>query len=259
MSILRVGQFAPGQQVVGGYQSQMLAGAWPLAEGGGAVAYDLTGKNQSPLFGSPLSVSGPYGPMLGLNGSSQYVNITSGGFGALVGQGPFTVSVLAKTSITGTRQAILADWNSLGLSNSLNIEFTSSNFFLSNMFNVNSAFPNISVTSSTTYAPNTLYRITVTWDGSTQKLYVNGVLLGSTGTTTIGPGYQLSLGRGGTYTGGLYLNGACSDLRIYTRALSAAEVQSIYLDPVALVRPVRQYYGAASLLTYAPSWQLDLT
>lgn len=256
MSILRVGQFAPGQQVVGGCQSQMLAGAWPLAEGGGAVAYDLTGKNKSPLFGSPLSVSGPYGPMLGLNGSSQYVNITSGGFGALVGQGPFTVSVLAKTSITGTRQAILADWNSSGVANSFNLEFTSSNFFFSNINNVST---NISVTSSTTYAPNILYRITVTWDGSTQKLYVGGVLLGSTGTTTIGPGYQLSLGRGGAYIGGLYLNGACSDLRIYKRALSAAEVQSIYLDPVALVRPVRQYYGAASLLTYAPSWQLDLT
>ena len=42
---------------------------------------------------------------------------------------------------------------------------------------------------------------------------------------------------------------------------TATQISAFISAPFAMLRPIirRQYYGAASLLTYAPSWQLDLT
>ena len=79
---------------------------------------------------------------------------------------------------------------------------------------------------------NTWYLVTGTYDGATMKLYVNGVLenmvyvgksLGSnTANASMGrlfgnPGYDY------------WVTGVLDDLRIYSRALSEAEVQQLYL------------------------------
>ena len=59
----------------------------------------------------------------------------------------------------------------------------------------------------------------------TKRLYVNGTQVATTGDTG-----TVSIGtvKIGTFTSGFYVNGLIDDVRLYNRALSAAEVLAIY-------------------------------
>jgi hypothetical protein len=76
------------------------------------------------------------------------------------------------------------------------------------------------------WSANTWYHITFTFDGSTFKIYVNGVLENSvvhTGTMTSVTGYDIGGSPGLTSFPGLI-----DEVRIYNRALSAEEIQALY-------------------------------
>jgi hypothetical protein len=71
---------------------------------------------------------------------------------------------------------------------------------------------------------NTWTHLAATYDGSTQKLYVNGELVGSrpqTGTIAVSDG---KLRIGGNSVWGEYFTGQIDEVRIYNRALTQAEV-----------------------------------
>jgi uncharacterized protein len=68
-----------------------------------------------------------------------------------------------------------------------------------------------------------------TYDGTTMSLYVNGLKVGSNSTVTFG--YTLSDGpsqRIGIAPGSGFWDGRIDDVRLYNRALSAAEVMQLY-------------------------------
>ena len=80
---------------------------------------------------------------------------------------------------------------------------------------------------------NVWSHLAATFDGSTHRLFVNGVLVGSnaaagTLTQTSGP-FRI----GGNPVWGDWFNGAIDDMRVYNRALSASEVQVDMNTPVA--------------------------
>lgn len=84
------------------------------------------------------------------------------------------------------------------------------------------------ITSSTTQADlDTFYHVAITSDGTTKKLYINGVVEASgpaTNTITSGTGKI-----GESYSGGTRrLNATLDDFRFYDRALSAHEITNIY-------------------------------
>ena len=73
------------------------------------------------------------------------------------------------------------------------------------------------------------YHLVFTSDGTTKKAYLDGELKG-TGTTTINSaanGKPFIFGRYGTYNGG-YFNGKIAQVRIYSVAMSAAQVKTNY-------------------------------
>jgi hypothetical protein len=81
--------------------------------------------------------------------------------------------------------------------------------------------------SSLTLSQNQWYHIVGTYDGSYQKIYVNGVLNTSkawsgniVSSTTVKVGWGLS---------DRYWRGLIDEVRIYSRALSASEIQQLYL------------------------------
>jgi hypothetical protein len=80
-----------------------------------------------------------------------------------------------------------------------------------------------------TVSPNVWYYITLSNDGTTSKIYVNGTIVKSenvTGSITTNTS-DIILGR--CLTGSLYpLDGKLDDVRIYNRALSDAEVTALY-------------------------------
>ncbi len=72
------------------------------------------------------------------------------------------------------------------------------------------------------------------YNGSSMRLYVNGALVATraqTGNTMVSTGV-LRIGGNGVW--GEYFNGAIDEVRIYNRALSAAEIQS---DMNTRIRP----------------------
>ncbi len=94
------------------------------------------------------------------------------------------------------------------------------------------------VTSTIDFATKTWYHIAITYDGSKLRLYINGELNASTDaprgninlTDKWSGGFQI-----GTSAGGRYLDGVISETRVWTKALSEAEVLNnmCYVDPTS--------------------------
>jgi hypothetical protein len=88
------------------------------------------------------------------------------------------------------------------------------------------------VTGTAAVPQNTWTHLAATHDGATLRLYVNGVQAASqavTGTIRTSSG---ALSIGGNAVWGEYFRGRLDEVRVYNRALSAAEVQTDMNTPV---------------------------
>jgi hypothetical protein len=86
--------------------------------------------------------------------------------------------------------------------------------------------------TSTTVPLNVWTHLAVTYDGSSLKLYANGTLVASkavTGTIVTTTG---ALTIGGNSIWGEWFQGKIDDVRVYSRALSASEIQTDMNTPV---------------------------
>lgn len=78
---------------------------------------------------------------------------------------------------------------------------------------------------------NTWTHITCTYDGTTMRMYVNGTDIGTTTLSSFSPNIAnpFRIGAGATEGGGnFWFPGLIDDVRVYDRALSAAEVATLY-------------------------------
>ncbi|NDB95355.1 MAG: DUF5011 domain-containing protein [Verrucomicrobia bacterium] len=84
--------------------------------------------------------------------------------------------------------------------------------------------------STTLYPVNTWHQIVMAWDGSNLRTYVNGVqstVVACTGSLATGTN-SVSIGGSSAQGWGSSIDGKMDEIRIYNRALSAAEVSQIY-------------------------------
>jgi fibronectin type 3 domain-containing protein len=79
---------------------------------------------------------------------------------------------------------------------------------------------------------NAWTHLATTYDGATLRLYVNGALAGSTAASGPMPDSDGPLRIGGNAVWGEYFDGLIDELRIYSRALSATEIQGDMNAPV---------------------------
>ncbi|MEM0360148.1 MAG: DUF2341 domain-containing protein [Candidatus Diapherotrites archaeon] len=88
------------------------------------------------------------------------------------------------------------------------------------------------LTSQSTLSTNAWQHIVATYDGSTKKLYINGVLDSNTVSVSGSVGQnsrKFSIGASDTGTAWAnYFNGFIDEVRVYNRALSIEEVQQLY-------------------------------
>jgi len=79
---------------------------------------------------------------------------------------------------------------------------------------------------------NTWNFVALTYDGTTLRLFKNGQQVGSASYTSGGslgtPVYNLAIGRMGYSSSGYSVGGLIDDARIYNRALSGNEIQTLY-------------------------------
>jgi hypothetical protein len=75
---------------------------------------------------------------------------------------------------------------------------------------------------------NTWTHLAATYDGTTIKIYKNGVVIKSASYSGSVSNAATNFGIGGLTSGSGYINGDIDDVRIYRRTLSAAEILSLY-------------------------------
>ncbi|MEW4562123.1 LamG domain-containing protein [Bremerella sp. JC770] len=216
---------------------QDLAGViahYELDETSGSIAYDSSlGGNHATYIGAPtLGVGGPNSDALGtaieLDGSTQYV--TSG-----------------KSLLNGLSQFTIAGWVYFD-SLSSNRSFFGQNDVIE--FGINAADGQIhlwTANGGAFYVAGTLstgrwVHIAAVGDGMAISVYVDGTLVHMGGTATAGGHYGSSsshfkIGEGVYSPIGDYLDARVDDVRVYSRALCASEIQA--LSAGLLTRGVR--------------------
>jgi len=199
-----------------------LVGYWSFNENTGSTIFDLSGNNNNGLFlNSPTWVSGRKGRALNFNGINQGINLANNGVLNLTAAIGISCWVNITTNTPNSFARIIdKQYNSgfvlchLSVSNQL-------------IFGPNANF----ATSTTSLTANVWYHIGCTYDGLTVKIYVNGVLEGTTpfigsignGSSTITFGYDNT-----TSPNAEFFTGMLDGVRIYNRALSQQEITTLY-------------------------------
>ncbi len=204
------------------FNTNGLVGYWPLD----GSANDASGNNNNGTW-SGTQTNGSYytGGKIGqagnFNGTDDYVNVSSIDAFISGSQGSVSVWVYPQYTSTSTTGYIFSSWGP-----------SSNRFYLtyypsSGSVGASRGNPQTSIGLGNT-SLNNWYYLALTWNSSTMYGYSNGNLISSSS-------YTNSSSQGGNSTIGAYqispaqlFPGEIDDVRIYNRALSAAEIQAIY-------------------------------
>jgi hypothetical protein len=238
-----------------------LVGCWLMNEGTGDKVYDLSGNGKTGSFvGSTGFKSARFGSGVEFDGTDSVINL--GTIHNFTTQ-PFTYScwVNFDTLQAGTNPTILwkGNWEDCGYYwcvNKVSNPTQALVFFTNNQL----LTPKVvsTATASNIIQVGQWYFLVVTRDGTSVRLYVNGVDKTDTAGSHIDPGTA----SGKSLICGAYestysnIDGKFDHLMCYNRALSATEVQQLYMAPFRMFeRPSIEFYsvfaGAADLDIYA--------
>jgi hypothetical protein len=216
-----------------------LVGWWNLDEGSGTSAADSSGNgNTGTTQNTPTwTASGEINGALTLNGTNQDVAATE--TPSLILAGSWTASAWVKVAAlpTSGNNVLLVSKSTNGGGNapnySIGIDNTGGVIRWQTWF-MDTGSGNNGIYYTATINLNTWYFVTGVWDNTAKNLYlyVNGTQVGSTlNVPGVSPlttgGNTLDIGDHHGFAGS-YLNGTIDDVRVYNRALSAAEVWSLY-------------------------------
>lgn len=223
--LLAVGVALPCAQAA---HAANLLGQWTFNE----TAEDLTGNGNNAVFGGdPSFVSlGPTNQGISLNPSAgQYVDYGSSPLFSLTTA--FTleswVTIRALPSPGGEPLIFGKDHTLYGMT-----YYSNGNFY--------AYVGGGSNTVATPLSLNQAYHLVQTWDGSTIRVYRNGVLSGTLASSAAPPtngGNNLLSGRPGPSDGTPFLNAIIDETRIYSGALTPAEVTANFQAGPAQVVP----------------------
>lgn len=205
------------------YSPTGLVGYWSFNEGSGSSTIDQSGNNNSGLWSGSTT------------GGSYY---TAGKVGSYAGNFDGTDNCISLPLAMPTSSNLtVSAWVNM-VTSSLDgawgrriVERSDGTNYYAMTMNTNNtlaySFRTNSTNSVTALTPGQWYLITLTVQGTSTILYVNGAFDSS--LTLSSP---LAVASGvpyvGCYAGNGHWSGQLDDMRIYSRALSAAEVQAIY-------------------------------
>jgi len=200
-------------------------GMWHFDESSGMTASDSSGNGNTGLYtGTPHWVGGKFNGGLQFTGDYESMDVNDSN--SLDISGSLTVELwFKKFSGTGVYAWLVNKCNYSGT-------YTTTNYAVwidgpSNKLRAGIANGTVAqnVTSTSAVQPNTSYHVAFTADGTTLKLYINGVLDNSS-SQSMNPGpNNNNLTFGALYRqGGFYFNGTIDEVAIYSRAKSAEEI-----------------------------------
>ena len=197
---------------------------WPLDETSGTSLADISGYgNTATLVGSPASITGVITNAWQFNGSSQYATVP---YSASYDLSTFTLMCWINTTAYGgtvLSRNPYAAWEFC-----INVGRTDSSITQGQP----SFFNGSAWTSAGTAVNNgTWQHVAVVVGAGTTSFYINGQLSGSPTQTAPSTNSSIGICMAQRYGDGVPLPGYLDDVRIYNRALSAAEIANQYQWP----------------------------
>lgn len=233
-----------------------LLGWWILWEGTGGTAHDISGfQNHGTLINGPTWTPGRHGYALDLDGADDYVSAGDAdifSFGDSSTDFPFSVSawVLMRDS---TRFRMLGKMGDAEPNVEWQFSFDGDDKLRLVLFDeFISSEKRLDQISSEVYTSleNSWHFVAASYTGNADlsgiRLYIDGQQVDTSGTAGINYGAMhsttapVNMGRDPFGTPS-FASGVIDDLRVYDRALSAAEWRQLYLDPWA---PFRRFVPA---------------
>ncbi len=230
-----------------------LVGYWSMDSGdiNGSTIYDKSGNRNNGTIFSTTSTPGKIKQAQDFNGSPSS-QITVAQSPSINTFAAVTISVWMKTRTPAASQ-IFVRKASGGVTDLIQLDNYGSNFRWLAAANSSGVK---TVTSASTVKANTWYHVVGVYDGTNVILYINGKqdgtpvgLTGTISTATDSSLYFSSLLGGGNS----WYTGLLDDIRIYNRALSAAEVATIYND-IPHINPIPAPNKGSNLVGY---WTMD--
>ena len=209
-----------------------LVGHWTMDETSGTTAHDTGAApaNDATTVAGPTFGAGKIGNALTLNGSTQYA--TAPDEASLDITGAITMAAWIKPGVVNTQDLIAKDINGSVNGYQLSLSTTKTDASSRKVFvrfNQAASGDAYRINSTTEYPiDGTWIHVAATWDGTTIRLYYNGVEEASLPFTGPIAANNTALGIGGQPDGARALfTGAMDDVRVYSRALSAAEIAGL--------------------------------
>jgi len=201
---------------------------WTFDEGSGVAAADSSPNRLSGVLrNDPVWTSGKRRGALSFDGQNDYVEIAKDP--RLYFTGPFTVSAWVNVAVLPKSEFgmyVVSDYTAEGdrCTFALRVLPTGAVQFFWQPEPAERAL----ATSTGRLVPGTWAHLAGVWDGSLRTVYINGVPDGTNNSPQGRPDNRgaPSIGRPGSFNG-LYFNGRIDDVRIYSRALSSAEVRAL--------------------------------
>jgi hypothetical protein len=192
--------------------------------------YDRSGQgNNGYFYGSATSSAktiGKLGQGLVFNGTNNYVN--AGNTASLSISGNITVALWAKWTASGDFYVALSK-NDSGANQNGYAFWTHAFFGQQMVFQIgDNTTRHIEVLSGGTPNDGRWHHFVGTWDGAIVRVYLDGVEGGNDAYTytLVSSAFPLNIGKNAN--GAEYFPGSLDDVRVYNRALSAAEIKQLY-------------------------------
>ncbi len=208
------------------YGDSSLMGYWKFDEGSGTNTYDASGRNHNGTLSGTIVPTWQSGGSCKsgncLSFDTNYVQIPGVGFSA-AGGGHTMMAWVKPNVLPVTTSTVFMSFSLPYLT------ITSPNSAPFHSININGGSQQ-NIQGNTTLSAGNWYHISGVYDNNTLFVYLNGVSDGSLsvpGSDTISVGSQLCVGAhqcATSYT----INGIIDDVRVYNRALSAAEILALY-------------------------------
>ena len=201
-----------------------LVGYWKLDEGSGTQLKDSSGwGNPANITGSPSWVPVATGLAMTFNGSTHGVVSDQANLNATTA---LSLAAWVKPNQLATQDVISrATFGSFD-GYALSLGSNGKAFVQFNQASVGDAFK-LESSSSYPTSGNTWMHVAATYDGTTMRLYINGVQESSASGPAAIAASALSIGIGGQSNGSRRFRGDMDDVRVYNRALTPAEVATL--------------------------------
>jgi len=201
-----------------------LVAAYAFDEGTGTTVADASGKgNVGSISGATWVNTGHFGKALSFNGTSSAIVINDAASLDL------TTGMTLEAWVYPTS---LSDWHEILYKGDDAYYLEASTPVYGPSVGIGNSFTNGVLSGPSPLTANTWAHLAATYDGTTLRLYVNGVQV----TSHVWPGpipsssYPMTIGADTLH--GSYFAGLIDEVRVYNRALSAAEIQTDLNTPI---------------------------